>query len=372
MLLECGADVNLTDDRNRTSLMYACEMRCNDVIKILLKTSVNPDIADIDGNTALLLSAAVGNDVAIEILIRCFRRLGLNVDHVNNDGLTALMVAAKNGFIQCATTLAVDGRACISCRDPESRMNAEEWARSAGCSTPEVLPFSVHAGLYNYRYEKINSPVVDTDSCSHLTAEVVSEAALSLGQEDVVGGTQRQIAELSVSGAVEEEPIYSAFRSNNECDTPPPGKAGNLPSIQPADKELFVERRQEKLDSLPSLPKIRPRIKDTGRRSKSTGNLKVSKEVLREAGVGQSAGKTTRCQVIKSDSRVPGSPQTSDAGTSYNRGISKAELLMDNGISGVTLPASKRNATSAPTLNRQHSHGTGLASASRIELDLDS
>jgi len=49
MLLECGADVNLTDDRNRTSLMYACEMRCNDVIKILLKTSVNPDIADIDG-----------------------------------------------------------------------------------------------------------------------------------------------------------------------------------------------------------------------------------------------------------------------------------------------------------------------------------
>ena len=49
MLIENGADVNLTDDRNRTSLMYACEMRCNDIIMILLKTSVDPDIADIDG-----------------------------------------------------------------------------------------------------------------------------------------------------------------------------------------------------------------------------------------------------------------------------------------------------------------------------------
>ena len=175
-----------------------------------------------------------------------------------------------------------------------------------------------------------------------------------------------------MSGDGEEEPIYSAFRSN-QCDTPPPGKPGNLPSIQLADRELFVERRQEKLDSLPSLPKIRPRIKDTGRRSKSTGNLKVSKAVLREAGVGQSAGKTTRCQMIKSDSpvRVPESPKTSDAGPSYSRGVAKAELT-DNGISGVTLTASKRNATSAPTLNRQHSQGSGLASASRIELDLDS
>ena len=49
MLIENGADVNLTDDRNRTSLMYACEMRCNDIIMILLKTSVDPDIADVDG-----------------------------------------------------------------------------------------------------------------------------------------------------------------------------------------------------------------------------------------------------------------------------------------------------------------------------------
>ena len=333
----------------------------------------------------MLLSAAVGNDVAIEILIRCFRRLGLNVDHVNKEGLTALMVAARNGFIQCATTLAVDGRACISCRDPECRMNAEDWARSAGCSTPEVLPFSVHAGLYNYRYENIKPPVADNISCTNLTDEVVSEASLLIddrGQQEDIVGAQQRLAEVHVSSGEtdEEEPIYSAFRSNDECETPP-GKLSNLPSIQAAGTELFHERRQaEKLDSLPSLPKIRPRIKDTGRRSKSTGNLKVSKTVLREAGVGQSVGKVARCQTgmyrsvvrVPVGSTVPGSPPAEEMGAPWGRELSKAGLLMDNGILDATLPASRRNAASATTFSRQHSQGIGLASASRIELDLDS
>ena len=84
----------------------------------------------------------VGNDVAIDVLIRSFRRLGLNVDHVNNDGLSALLVAAKNGFIACATLLATDGRANLSLRDPQTKLNAEELARMSGCSTTEVLLFS--------------------------------------------------------------------------------------------------------------------------------------------------------------------------------------------------------------------------------------
>jgi ankyrin repeat protein len=49
------------------------------------------------GNTALIYSAMAGNDTAIDILLRSFRRLGLNVDHVNQDGMTALILAAKNG-----------------------------------------------------------------------------------------------------------------------------------------------------------------------------------------------------------------------------------------------------------------------------------
>ena len=108
------------------------------------------------GNTPLIYSANVGNDMAIEILIRSFRRLGLNVDHINNEGLTALLIAAKNGFTECASILALDGKACVSFRDRERGMNAEEWARSQGCTTPEVLPFSPQAALLGYRYSRID------------------------------------------------------------------------------------------------------------------------------------------------------------------------------------------------------------------------
>ncbi len=94
--------------------------------------------------------------MAIEVLIRSFRRLGLNVDHINNEGLTALLIAAKNGFTECASILALDGKACVSFRDREKGMNAEEWARAQGCTTPEVMPFSPQAALLGYKYSRVD------------------------------------------------------------------------------------------------------------------------------------------------------------------------------------------------------------------------
>jgi len=95
------------------------------------------------GNTPLIHSAYVGNDVAIGVLIRSFRRLGLNINHVNADRQTALLVAARHGFLECAALLATDGRADVTIRDPGTGRTAEDWARARGCSTPEVLPFAV-------------------------------------------------------------------------------------------------------------------------------------------------------------------------------------------------------------------------------------
>ena len=95
------------------------------------------------GNTALIHSAYVGNDVAIGILIRSFRRLGLNINHVNADRQTALLVAARHGFLECAALLATVGRADVTVRDPVTGCTAEELARARGCTTPEILPFAV-------------------------------------------------------------------------------------------------------------------------------------------------------------------------------------------------------------------------------------
>ena len=41
--------MNCQDDTGRTALSYACEMRANDVVRILVKNNVDPDIADEKG-----------------------------------------------------------------------------------------------------------------------------------------------------------------------------------------------------------------------------------------------------------------------------------------------------------------------------------
>jgi ankyrin repeat protein len=66
------------------------------------------------GNTALIYCAAMGNDVATELLTRNFRRLGLQVDHYNNQGNTAVLVACKNANLNCAKILAQKGRASVT------------------------------------------------------------------------------------------------------------------------------------------------------------------------------------------------------------------------------------------------------------------
>lgn len=133
------------------------------------------------GNTPLIYSAMVGNDMAIEILIKSFRRLGLNVDHVNRNGLTALLIAAKHGFIESATILSLEGRACISFRDRDKGMNAEEWARSRGCSTPEVLPFSTNAALWNFKFSRHD--VFAAGRAAQETCPPENEAAQRVGEE---------------------------------------------------------------------------------------------------------------------------------------------------------------------------------------------
>ena len=49
LLLSRGADVNARDDAGRTAFSYACEMRYNDVVQLLIRNNVDPDIPDNNG-----------------------------------------------------------------------------------------------------------------------------------------------------------------------------------------------------------------------------------------------------------------------------------------------------------------------------------
>jgi len=49
LLLSRRANVNLRDDVGRSAFSYACELRCNDVVRSLIKNNVDPDITDNEG-----------------------------------------------------------------------------------------------------------------------------------------------------------------------------------------------------------------------------------------------------------------------------------------------------------------------------------
>lgn len=78
--------------------------------------------------TALTHGAAAGNDVGLELIIRSFRRLGLDVDHVTKSGRTALLIAVSRGHVECAAILAAEGRADTRLRDPVTGLTADQLA----------------------------------------------------------------------------------------------------------------------------------------------------------------------------------------------------------------------------------------------------
>ena len=82
----------------------------------------------------------VGNDIACDSLIRHFRRLGLNVDVVNADGFTPLLLAAKNGNITCAQILLGQGKASLGHRDRKYGLSVDEWLAKKGFSMKDITP----------------------------------------------------------------------------------------------------------------------------------------------------------------------------------------------------------------------------------------
>ncbi|XP_052768753.1 ankyrin repeat, SAM and basic leucine zipper domain-containing protein 1-like isoform X2 [Mya arenaria] len=155
LLLRHGADVNLTDDCGRTVLSYVCERRCNDILRILIKEhNIDPDITDTNGNTPLVYSAMVGNDIACDILIRHFRRLGLNVDAKNDEGFTALLMAAKHGNITCAQIVMGQGKASAFHRDSKYGLSVEEWLEKKGFTIQDITPIR-HDGKGRSRFVKL-------------------------------------------------------------------------------------------------------------------------------------------------------------------------------------------------------------------------
>lgn len=94
ILIAAGADVNARDDIKDTPFLYAGAEGRDEILKLILATG-NAKIGDTNryGGTALIPAADRGHPSTVRILIDA----GLDVDHVNNLGWTALLEAVILG-----------------------------------------------------------------------------------------------------------------------------------------------------------------------------------------------------------------------------------------------------------------------------------
>lgn len=93
-LIEAGADVNAKDAMKDTPFLYAGAEGRDEILKLILGTG-KADLADTNryGGTALIPAAHHGHPRTVAILLQA----GLDIDHVNNLGWTALMEAVILG-----------------------------------------------------------------------------------------------------------------------------------------------------------------------------------------------------------------------------------------------------------------------------------
>ena len=126
ILLDFGADINAQNYIGWSALMWAAQEQYVKSVRVLIFRGANPNLRDRNNDTALL--SAVGqknNDEVIKDLLSA----GCEVNACNDEGKTALMLAAKYGSINTVRMLLKSG-ADIGLIDNEGR-DALDYASKA-------------------------------------------------------------------------------------------------------------------------------------------------------------------------------------------------------------------------------------------------
>ncbi|XP_066536838.1 ankyrin repeat domain-containing protein 33B [Hoplias malabaricus] len=124
------AEVREADKNNRTGLIVACYQGYVNVVMALSQCPhVNVNWQDNEGNTALMIAAQAGHLMITNYLLNYFS--GLDIERRNCHGFTAVMKAAMQGRAHCVRALMMSG-ADIEARDYGRKLTPREWALFTG------------------------------------------------------------------------------------------------------------------------------------------------------------------------------------------------------------------------------------------------
>lgn len=107
-LIQSGVDINAVDDDGDTALYYAVSNASQGVVELLLKHGANPNICGSNG-VPLRLAAGRGWTQIVRTLISSGARVDARSTVATTQGVTALMVAAGAGHVECVQILLMQG-----------------------------------------------------------------------------------------------------------------------------------------------------------------------------------------------------------------------------------------------------------------------
>ncbi|KAL7989668.1 hypothetical protein Chor_012334 [Crotalus horridus] len=118
------------DINRQNGLLVACFRGFKDIVILLSKCSyIDVNHQDNDGNTALMVAAQAGHITILNYLLNYYP--GVDIEMQDDRGLTALMKAAIRGKNDCIAALIMAG-ADIAAVDPVKGKTAQEWAAITG------------------------------------------------------------------------------------------------------------------------------------------------------------------------------------------------------------------------------------------------
>ena len=139
LLLNSQADPNLLNDKSNTALMMACQEQLAQTVSLLLSSGVDPNLQDDKGWTALMLSCANNKKLEFD---NCIPALLIskkaNPTLQTIDGYTALMLAAMYGCVSGVKIL-LDAQVHVNARDWLGHTALHHAALFGNLTTAELL-----------------------------------------------------------------------------------------------------------------------------------------------------------------------------------------------------------------------------------------
>ncbi|KAM7154789.1 uncharacterized protein WM277_011088 [Molossus nigricans] len=131
--------LDIGDNNNETALIQAVKYQQEECATILLDNGAYPDVANINGNTALHYAVLGHNMAIVEKLLSC----RANLEVKNRDGLTPLSLAQRENRKQVVSLLLKSGAALPTVNEMESNQHQtsdnEEERRPETCSEKRNL-----------------------------------------------------------------------------------------------------------------------------------------------------------------------------------------------------------------------------------------